>query len=117
MANKRWSGVNTYSVHEAQNAALGQGGSALISTDSITVPEGKTIIAITFLEDSVFENSSGLVAEDNTRWANSEEDAAKTSGGSGDIQTDGKTFSSGITIYGRWTTVHLSSGLAMIYVA
>jgi hypothetical protein len=117
MASKRWSGINTYSVHEAQNAALGQGGSALITgTSEVAVPEGKTIIAITFLEDTVFDNSSGLVAEDETRWANSEALASKTATSNDDV-VDGETFPAGITIYDRWTKVNLTSGLVMIYVA
>ena len=117
MASKRWSGINTYSVHEAQNAQLGQGGSALISgTNEVAVPEGKTIIAITFLEDTKFEASQGLVAEDSTRWADSEALSSKTVT-SNDALSGTTTFAAGITIYGRWTAVHLASGLAMIYVA
>ena len=117
MARKRWSGINTYSVHEAQNAALGQGGNALVSgVGAVAAPDGKTIIAITFLEDTVFDSSSGLIAEDETRWVNSES-LARNTVVSGDALSDTETFPAGITIYGRWTTVNLTSGLVMIYIA
>ena len=117
MASKRWSGINTYSVHEAQNAQLGQGGSALVSgEDEVAVPEGKTIIAITFLEDTKFEASGGLVAEDSARWANSQTAASKTVTDN-DSVSGTELFSAGITIYGRWTSVHLASGLVMLYIA
>lgn len=114
MAIKRWSGLNTYTVHEAQNASLGQGGSALIiGTSAVTVPDDKTIVAITFLENTQF-NSAGLIAEDGTRWLNSEVLASK-SVVSNDATIDGEVFPAGVTIYGRWTTVQLTSGKCIVY--
>ena len=92
MATKRWSGLNTYTVHEAQNASLGQGGSALITgTAAAVAATGKAIIAITFLATASVNSISN---------------------GSG---TDGEVFAAGVTIYGRWSQIQLASGKVMVY--
>jgi hypothetical protein len=115
MASKRWSGLNTYTVHEAQNASMGQGGSALVTgTSAVAVPSDKTIVAITFLENSQFASSDGLVAEDATRWLNSESLASK-SVTSNDAVVDNEVFPAGVTIFGRWTELKLASGKCIIY--
>lgn len=115
MASKRWSGLNTYTVHEAQNASLGQGGSALITgTASAEVPSGKTIIAITFLENTEFNSDAeGLVAEDAGLWPNSVSNS--TDSISNCDVTDSELFAAGTTIYGRWLGLKLSSGKVMVY--
>ena len=113
MATKRWSGLNTYTVHEAQNASLGQGGSALITgTTAAVAPSGKTIIAITFLENTQF-HADGLVSDDDTLWVNSA--SASTGTVTNCATTDGEVFAAGVTIYGRWTEVRLASGKVMVY--
>ena len=115
MASKRWSGLNTYTVHEAQNASMGQGGSALVTgTSTVAVPSDKTIVAITFLENTQFHSSSGLVAEDNTRWLNSEANATKTVTSNDDV-TDSEVFPAGVTIFGRWIELKLVSGKCIVY--
>lgn len=114
MASKRYSGLNTYTVHEAQNASIGQGGAALITGTSAAVcTEGKTIIAITFLENSVFSSTTGLVAEDETNWANSESTTSNLITNS--ATTDSEIFPAGITIYGRWSQIALTFGKVMVY--
>lgn len=113
MASKRWSGLNTYTVHEAQNASLGQGGSALITgTAAAVAPSGKTIVAITFLENTQF-NTGGLIADDALLWANSL--SASTDSATNCATTDGEVFAAGVTIYGRWSEVRLDSGKVMVY--
>ena len=117
MASKRWSGLNTFTVHEAQNASLGQGGSAFITgTTAVVCRDGKTIVAITFLENTQFNSSDGLVAEDSTRWFNSESNATNTVTANDD-NTDNEVFPAGVTIFGRWTEVRLASGKCVVYVA
>tara|TARA_R100001082_G_scaffold107926_1_gene82456 strand:- start:282 stop:635 length:354 start_codon:yes stop_codon:yes gene_type:complete len=115
MASKRWSGLNTYTVHEAQNASLGQGGSALITgTSQAVAPSGKTIVAITFLENSEFNSDTeGLVAEDPGLWVNSVSNSTDTITNCDVV--DSEIFPAGTTIYGRWTSLKLASGKIMVY--
>ena len=119
MATKRWSGLNTYTVHEAQNASLGQGGSALITgTTAAVAATGKAIIAITFLENTQF-NAAGLIQDDvggsasPDIWANSETASADSISNGSTI--DGEVFAAGVTIYGRWSQIQLASGKVMVY--
>ena len=115
MASKRWSGLNTYTVHEGQNAALGQGGCALVTgTSAATAPTGKTIIAITFLENSVFHSTNGLISEDDKLWLNTQVNATDTMS-AGTAPADNEMFPAGITIYGRWNELKLTSGKVMVY--
>ena len=75
---------------------------------------GGVLVAITFLEDSVFEND-GLVAEDNTYWIN-DTTGSTSIDLNGGIVTDSVVFPAGITIYGRWIKVDLNSGKLIAYV-
>jgi hypothetical protein len=103
--------LHKYTVVEAQNAALGQAGSIYHGgTDTLN---GK-FIGIQFLEDTVFNSTNGLIAEDDTRFPN-------TQNGATDIDSDGDavdsvTFPAGMTIYGRWTQIILASGKIIAYV-
>jgi len=108
-------GVNSTEV----SYGFGQMGNVLITgTSSVTSngvsgKESAVFCAITFLEDTVFASSNGLVAEDNTEFINSE--ATQTGISSNTDVTDGETFPKGLTIYGRFTTIQLASGLAIAY--
>ena len=70
-------------------------------------------VAITFLEDTVFDNA-GLTSEDNTMFIN---DTVASTGidANGGAVTDSVTFPKGITIYGRWTSILLDSGKCIAY--
>ena len=70
-------------------------------------------VAITFLEDTVFDNA-GLTSEDNTMFIN---DTVASTGidADGGAVTDSVTFPKGITIYGRWTSILLDSGKCIAY--
>ena len=74
----------------------------------------KVFVAITFLEDTVFDNA-GLTSDDNTMYPN---DTVASTGidADGGAVTDGVTFPRGITIYGRWTSILLDSGKCIAYV-
>jgi hypothetical protein len=99
--------------------SFGQMGSVHITgastvTSNEKVGMGNAVFcAITFLEDTVFTNA-GLVAEDNTMYINS--DTGSTGISDNTDVTNGETFSEGITIYGRWTNITLSSGRVIAYV-
>jgi hypothetical protein len=110
---------------------FGQMGSILITgdTNAVTIIGGrdtdstpasnvnrttKVFVAITFLEDTVFDNA-GLTSEDNTMFIN---DTTASTGidADGGAVTDGVTFPKGVTIYGRWTSILLDSGKCIAYV-
>ena len=93
------------------------GGNSDITSNEVTGMEKAVFVAITFLEDSVFEssNNNGIVAEDNALWLN---DTSASTGidATGAIVTDSVTFPAGVTIYGRWTKLDLVSGKAIAYI-
>ena len=107
-------GLNKYTVQEGTNAALGQAGCVFVDTaTAVVAPTGRAFVAITFLSDTTLDASGGLIAEDSSRWANTE--AAASAGGSGGIQIDASnTFPKGFTIYGRWTEIDLDSAGTLI---
>jgi hypothetical protein len=83
-----------YTVAEAQNAALGQAGSILIDdTASHTGP----YVAITALEDS------GVDESESTNIADTMDDAADF------------TIPKGVTIFGRFPVLVLTSGKVIAY--
>jgi hypothetical protein len=102
-------GLHNLTVQEGTNAALGQAGCIFTDTaNPIVAPTGVAFIAITFLTDVTLDSSGGLIAEDASRWANTE--VAASAGGSGGTQIDvSNTFPKGVTIYGRWTEIDLNS--------
>ena len=118
-------GIHTYSVQESQNAGLGQAGSVFIdASGASSPPTGKAFIAITFLADTVLDASGGLVAENQNQYANTEAAAHNESDGSettiqgsGGLQIDASnTFPQGVSIYGRWTEIDITSGMLIAYI-
>ena len=96
--------LHKYSVNESNNIGLGQAGSILETGTSAV--SGKEIVAITFLEDSVF---SVLTPESGTNLY------IGTSGGNGDAIDSSNTFPQGVTVFGRWTGFTLASGSVIAY--
>ena len=97
MANLR-----QYSVNESNNIGLGQAGAKFISDTEV---HSGTFVAITMLEDTVF---NALTPTDTTN-------------GYGVGSYNGNTMASetipqGVTIYGRWSTIDLTSGLVIAYI-
>ena len=93
--------INKYTVNESSNVALGQAGAKFISDTEI---HSGTFVAITMLEDTVF---NALTPTDTTN-------------GYGVGSYNGNTMASetipqGVTIYGRWNTIDLTSGLVIAY--
>ena len=97
---------------------FGQLGSIFSATTAtLTPPTGKVFIAITMLDDTTFNASGGLVADNNgaagLEYIGTEDaahDAALSpdlgeSGAGGQVVDDAIIFPKGLTIYGRWTEV------------
>ena len=102
-------------VIEAQNVALGQGGSILIdqdTTDQDAVCLNGIFIAIQFLEDTVFGTLTG---ETSQLFVSSGQTSTIIDANAGAAATT-VTFPQGMTIFGRWTTINLASGACIAYV-
>ena len=107
-------------------APFGQGGSIFADGDADLVPPvGSVFVAITFLEDSTFDSTTGgLVAEDKTKYINTMEAAHNLGDGSataiegegGLIVDSSNTFPQGATIFGRWTEIDLNAGMIIAYI-
>jgi len=106
--------------------SLGQYGSVFTksSSDAIKPPTNHIFAAITFLEDTVFDASGGLIAETATKFINTETaandlaDGSETEvQGSGGQVVDTISFPKGLTIFGRYTEIDISSGSVIAYIA
>ena len=115
----------------SQDTAYGFGQLGSVYTtngqNAISPPTGKVFVAITMLADTVFDASGGLVADTtNTLIAGLEyigtevaahnlSDGSETAiSGSEGLVVDSVTFPKGVTIYGRWTEIDVSSGGGII---
>ena len=122
---------------------FGQFGSAYSDLAQVIVPpKDHVIVAITFLADTIFDASGGLVAQtkdtvadgantgkvlatvEGLEWVGTEaaahnvSDGSETAiSGSGGLQIDASnTFPKGVTIYGRWIEIDLTSGMCIAYI-
>ena len=118
-------GNKKYSVVETGNLGFGQVGSIFLdASGASSPPTGLVFVAITFLEDTTFDSSGGLVAEDENQYANTEAaahdeaDGSETATqGSGGKQVDvNNTFPQGATIFGRWTEIDITTGMLIAYI-
>ena len=105
------------SIHAAGTEAI----TIIGGLDSDSTPAGnvnritKVFVAITFLEDTVFDRGTdGLVAETTQLFPDSTGTGTLIDADGGDV-VDSETFPKGITIYGRWTGFKLSSGRVIAY--
>ena len=118
--------INKYSVVESGNLGLGQAGSIFLdASGASSPPTGLVFVAITFLDDTIFDgDAGGLVAEDENQYVNTassshnESDGSETTTqGSGGLRIDGSnTFPAGVTIFGRWTEIDITSGMVIAYI-
>ena len=100
MAQKK-GGIQHFTVQEAHNVNLGQGGSVFLDTDATTfTPTNGVVIAITSLSGSCSFDT--LTAEDPTKYVGVGTDGYE---GGGDALSSSDTIPQGVTIYGRWTSV------------
>tara|TARA_Y100000310_G_scaffold97826_1_gene95486 strand:+ start:37 stop:375 length:339 start_codon:yes stop_codon:yes gene_type:complete len=96
-------GLQKYSVVEANNAALGQLGSAFLDTDGTTfTPTDGVVVAITMITDCGFDT---LTADGGAGKFITTAGA----GAGGDTLVAADTFPAGMTIYGRWTSVSVQT--------
>ena len=122
---------------------FGQLGSVFLdASGAASPPDGKVFIAITMLDDTIFDASGGLVSQVNEtvalgtssgkvlatelglEWASTQAaahnlaDASETAiSGSGGLQIDASnTFPKGVTIYGRYVEIDLTSGMCIAYI-
>ena len=114
---------------------FGQLGSAYTtaSSDAIKPPTGKVFVAITMLDNTVFDDTGGLVADipisGSDQYIGTEQpahdlaaDSETTDEGSGGLiiggsaEGDAVTFPKGVTIYGRWTEIDVYSGKVIAYI-
>lgn len=101
--------------------AFGQMGSVFLKDADVAVTsngvlgmEKAVFCAITFLEDTVFTETTGLVAADQNLYINSVANQSKISGGTN--ITTSEVFPKGVTIYGRFTQIKLVSGKVIAYI-
>lgn len=107
-------GLNGMTVQESNNAGLGQGGSMFIDdTVAHTPPTGQVFISITVISSATFEaTAAGLAAQDSSKFMST----VNTGGGaSGNLIDASNVFPTGITIYGRWTSIDLAGGSIVAY--
>ena len=105
------------SIHAAGTEAITIiGGNDTDSTPASNVNRiTKVFVAITFLEDTVFDSgTTGLVAETTQLFPDSTGTGTLIDADGGDV-VDSETFPKGITIYGRWTGFKLASGRVIAY--
>ena len=125
-------GINSTEV----SYGFGQMGSAYTtaSSDAIKPPTGKVFVAVQILEDTVFDSSGGLVAEQrvnntitgsvtNNVYIGTEAAANDLAGGSETVDegsggkvVDSVTLPKGIVIYGRFTEIDVNSGSVVAYI-
>tara|TARA_R100001509_G_scaffold55687_1_gene30715 strand:- start:1192 stop:1563 length:372 start_codon:yes stop_codon:yes gene_type:complete len=106
------------SIHAAGTEAV----TIIGGLDSDGTPAGNTnrttkvFVAITFLEDTVFDSgASGLVPQEAQNFPSSNGNSTDIDANGGDV-VDSETFPKGVTIYGRWTGFKLASGRVIAYV-
>ena len=92
------------------------GYTAVQKTDHDPIPHGAVFVAITFLEDSQFDASSGLVAENVKHYVSTEGSSKGIDLDGGSVADTPVVFPKGLTIYGRWTEIDLSSGKCIAYI-
>ncbi len=86
----------------------------IVTSNDVAGNENAVFVAITFLEDTVFADA-GLIAEDQKKYFGSQATSSSGIDINGGIVTDGIVFPKGITVYGRWTTIDLTSGKVIAY--
>jgi len=86
-------------------------------------PTNKVFVAITMIENTIFESSTGLISSEPTKYINTEtnandlnEGSETTDQGSGGLDVDSVAFPAGMTIFGRWTEIDVATGSCVAYI-
>ena len=103
-----------FSVQGASNIGIGQVGSVFTNTTANVTPTSGVFVAITMIADTTFTvlqsaEGAGVSFIGNTL-------STSGTGTGSDAITTSDTFPAGVTIYGRFTAVDLTSGAAMLYI-
>ena len=97
-------GLHSYTVQEAQNATMGQAGSVFLdSTTKDFQPTKGVVVAITMVTDCKFNQ---LTAETGTQCFDKDGSGHESLGNS---VSNLDVFPAGLTVYGRWTRVLVST--------
>ena len=104
--------LRKYSVLESGNINLGQAGVAFLTgTSTYTPPSGQIVVAIQFVEDSLFDSADATTADSD--WPTD----AQGGPGTNSSPINQTTMPQGLTVFGRWKTVALDSGSAFLYLS
>jgi len=104
-------GINSTEV----SYAFGQLGSLyLADTNGADAPTGKVFVAITVVEDCEFQALTA--ANDTGSGLEYIGSAAAYSSDGGDVIPNDVSFQTGLTIYGRWSSIDLASGRIIAYI-
>jgi len=79
-------------------------------SNAIRPPEGQVYSMVQMVTDTVFTN---LIAESDTTYINT----STSGGGVNGANLESVTFSRGMIIYGRWTSIDLTSGSVIAYIS
>tara|TARA_R110002012_G_C11248892_1_gene566427 strand:- start:170 stop:523 length:354 start_codon:yes stop_codon:yes gene_type:complete len=114
-------GINSTEV----SYGFGQLGSVygVAGGSDLVPPTNKVFVAITMIENTIFESSTGLISSEPTKYINTETNANDLAGGSettdqgsGGLVVDSVTFPAGMTIFGRWTDIDVNTGKVIAYI-
>ena len=109
--------MRKYAVIEAQNIAMGQAGSILVTGTTACTNLKGVFVAIQVIEDCVFASGSGgLIEETEQLFPDDTGAGTLIDADAGASGIEGVTFPAGVTIYGRWTGFQLASGKVIAYV-
>ena len=81
----------------------------LTGTSTYTPPSGQIVVAIQFVEDSLFDSADATTADSD--WPTD----AQGGPGTNSSPINQTTMPQGLTVFGRWKTVALDSGSAFLY--
>ena len=109
---------NTVDYGFGQMGSIHIAGTTATTSNDVAGMEKAVFCAITFLEDTVFDNSlGGLTPENSSNLFPG--GTGMTSAGidaNGGAITGTESFPKGTTIYGRWTSITLASGRVIAYI-
>ena len=107
--------IRKYSSQVVDNISIGQAGSILIdqgTADADADPLIGVFVAIQFIEDTVIAKLSAETAE---LYPASNGKSTSIDANAGSYAT-AVTFPQGMTIFGRWTSLNLTSGACIAYI-
>ena len=108
--------MRKYAVIEAQNIAMGQAGSILVTGTTACTNLKGVFVAIQVIEDCVFASGSGGLIAETEQLFPDDTGAGTLIDADAGAAIDSVTFPAGVTIYGRWTGFTLASGKVIAYV-